>query len=102
MYEGRQSTRLPISPTPSVVHSKIGTQFAAGVQDLAPGEPVHLIPGFVLVPGFLADAQRIASLRNSGASWRIISREVGVTVRTVRRLAGGCGTNLAKSQMLNP
>lgn len=27
------------------------------MQDLAPGEPVHLIQGFVFVPGFLALAQ---------------------------------------------
>jgi DNA invertase Pin-like site-specific DNA recombinase len=33
------------------------------------------------------DASRIASLRRSGASWRAISRELGTSVRTIRRVA---------------
>jgi len=53
-------------------------------------------------PRVEADARRIASLRDSGASWRTVSREVGVSVRTVRRLAGGCGKNFAEPQTLNP
>jgi DNA invertase Pin-like site-specific DNA recombinase len=53
-------------------------------------------------PRVTANAQKIASLRDSGASWRTISREVGVSVRTVRRLAGGCGKDLAESQTVNP
>jgi DNA invertase Pin-like site-specific DNA recombinase len=40
-------------------------------------------------PRVEANTQQIAALRGSGASWRTISREVGVSVRTVRRLAGG-------------
>ncbi len=40
-------------------------------------------------PRAKADARQIASLRGSGASWRTISRETGVSVRTVRRLAAG-------------
>ena len=53
-------------------------------------------------PRVAANAQRIASLRSSGASWRVISREVGVSVRTVRRLAAGCGKDLAEAQPINP
>jgi DNA invertase Pin-like site-specific DNA recombinase len=53
-------------------------------------------------PRVEADAKRIASLRDCGASWRTVSREVGVSVRTVRRLAGGCGINPSESQTLNP
>ena len=53
-------------------------------------------------PRVAANTQQIASLRDSGASWRTISREVGVSVRTARRLAAGCGNNLSESQSLNP
>ena len=53
-------------------------------------------------PRVAANTQQIASLRDSGASWRTISREVGVSVRTARRLAAGCGNNSSESQTLNP
>ena len=53
-------------------------------------------------PRVEADARRIVSLLHPGASWRTISREVGVSVRTARRLAGGCGKNFAESQPLSP
>jgi DNA invertase Pin-like site-specific DNA recombinase len=53
-------------------------------------------------PRVEADAKRIASLRDSGASWRTISHEVGISVRSVRRLAGRCGKNLSESQPTNP
>lgn len=53
-------------------------------------------------PRVAANSQQITSLRDSGASWRTISREVGVSVRTVRRLAGVCGINSSESKTLNP
>lgn len=53
-------------------------------------------------PRVEADAKRIMSLRASGASWRTISHETGVSVRTVRRVAAGCGINPSKSLMLTP
>jgi DNA invertase Pin-like site-specific DNA recombinase len=53
-------------------------------------------------PRVEANAHRIASLRASGASWRTISREVGVSVRTVRRLAAGCGNNPPELRTVNP
>ncbi len=53
-------------------------------------------------PRVVANAQEITRRRNSGASWRTISREIGVSVRTVRRLAAGCGKDLAETQRLNP
>jgi len=53
-------------------------------------------------PRVAANTQQIASLRDSGASWRTISHEVGVSVRTARRLAAGCGNNPSESQTLNP
>jgi DNA invertase Pin-like site-specific DNA recombinase len=53
-------------------------------------------------PRVATNPQHIACLRSSGASWRTISREVGVSVRTVRRLAGGCGINPSESRMVKP
>lgn len=53
-------------------------------------------------PRVEANAQEIASLRRSGASWRTISRKVGVSVRTVRRLVGGCGRNPTESRTVKP
>jgi DNA invertase Pin-like site-specific DNA recombinase len=53
-------------------------------------------------PRVAANTQQIASLRDSGASRRTISHEVGVSVRTARRLAAGCGNNPSESQTLNP
>lgn len=40
-------------------------------------------------PRVQADSLQIASLRDSGDSWRTISRKIGVSVRTARRLAIG-------------
>jgi DNA invertase Pin-like site-specific DNA recombinase len=39
------------------------------------------------------DAARIASLRDSGGSWRKIARQLGVSARTARRAAIGPGQN---------
>jgi hypothetical protein len=43
----------------------------------------------------LARTRQDSRLRrgDSGASWRTVSREMGVSVRTARRLAEGCGNN---------
>jgi DNA invertase Pin-like site-specific DNA recombinase len=37
-------------------------------------------------PTLTADAARIAALRSAGASWRTIGRELGISVRSARRL----------------
>jgi DNA invertase Pin-like site-specific DNA recombinase len=44
-------------------------------------------------PRVIADVEKIASLRASGASWRSISRQTGVSARTIRRVLSGCGNN---------
>lgn len=38
-----------------------------------------------------ADLRKIAALRASGASWRMVSRKTGISVRTIKRLVPGCG-----------
>jgi DNA invertase Pin-like site-specific DNA recombinase len=48
-------------------------------------------------PRVAADVERIASLRASGASWRAISRQTGVSARTIRRVLSGCGNNLPEN-----
>jgi len=48
-------------------------------------------------PRLIADAARIASLRASGASWGMISRETGISIRSVRRLALGHGKTLPEA-----
>ena len=48
-------------------------------------------------PRVIADIDKMASLRVSGASWRAISRQTGVSARTIRRLLSGCGNNLPDS-----
>jgi DNA invertase Pin-like site-specific DNA recombinase len=48
-------------------------------------------------PRVVADVEKIASLRASGASWRAISRQTGVSARTIRRVLEGCGNNLPES-----
>jgi len=45
-------------------------------------------------PRVVADIEEIATLRASGASWRSISRQTGVSARTIRRVLSGCGKNL--------
>jgi len=45
-------------------------------------------------PHVVADVAKIASLRASGVSWRAISRQTGVSARTIRRVLQGCGNNL--------
>lgn len=45
-------------------------------------------------------AADITGLRASGASWRTISRQLGIRVRTVRRLALGCGNNVSETEAL--
>ena len=47
-------------------------------------------------PQVAVDPAHIGSLRSSGASWRQISSRLGVSVRTIRRVAVGCGKNLTK------
>jgi DNA invertase Pin-like site-specific DNA recombinase len=47
-------------------------------------------------PQVAVDPARIGSLRSSGASWRQISSRLGVSVRTIRRVALGCGKILTK------
>jgi DNA invertase Pin-like site-specific DNA recombinase len=47
-------------------------------------------------PQVAVDAAHIGSLRSSGASWRQISSRLGVSVRTIRRVALGCGKTLTK------
>ena len=48
-------------------------------------------------PRVLADVAKIATLRASGASWRMISRQTGISARTIRRLVPGCGNNLIET-----
>jgi DNA invertase Pin-like site-specific DNA recombinase len=45
-------------------------------------------------PQVTVDLALIGSLRSSGAAWRQISSRLGVSVRTIRRVALGCGINL--------
>jgi len=45
-------------------------------------------------PRVVADIEEIATLRACGASWRSISRQTGVSARTIRRVLSGCGKNL--------
>lgn len=47
------------------------------------------------------DVSRIAALRASGASWRTIERELGISARTARRLASGRGKNPSKAESLS-
>jgi len=44
-------------------------------------------------PRVTSDIVRISALRASGASWRTIERELGISTRTARRLDAGCGKN---------
>jgi DNA invertase Pin-like site-specific DNA recombinase len=48
-------------------------------------------------PQVAVDLAHIGSLRSSGASWRQISARLGISVRTIRRTALGCGTILSGS-----
>jgi DNA invertase Pin-like site-specific DNA recombinase len=48
-------------------------------------------------PRVFADVQKLASLRAAGASWRAISRQTGVSARTIRRVLSECGNNLPES-----
>ena len=48
-----------------------------------------------------ADVTQIARLRDSGASWRTVAQELGISVRTVRRAALACGKNPADAGTLN-
>jgi DNA invertase Pin-like site-specific DNA recombinase len=51
-------------------------------------------------PRVLANVEKLASLRASGASWRAISRQTGVSARTIRRMLEGCGSNLPERGFL--
>src|SRR5579864_5535090 len=44
---------------------------------------------------------QIARLRDSGASWRTVARELGISVRTARRAALACGKNPPEAEALN-
>jgi len=44
---------------------------------------------------------QIARLRESGASWRAIAQQLGISVRTARRATPGCGNNLSDDPALN-
>jgi hypothetical protein len=44
-------------------------------------------------PRKVVDTSRIATLRDSGRSWRNVADEIGVWERSVRRLALRCGKN---------
>lgn len=44
-------------------------------------------------PGVAVDASKVAALRHSGHSWRSISKQLGVSVRSARRAMLGCGKN---------
>lgn len=48
-------------------------------------------------PRVVADVEKITSLRSSGVSWRAISRQTGVSARTIRRVLEGCGNNLPEN-----
>jgi DNA invertase Pin-like site-specific DNA recombinase len=48
-----------------------------------------------------ADATQIARLRDSGASWRAVAQQLGISVRTARRAALACGKNPADAGTLN-
>ena len=53
-------------------------------------------------PQVAVNAAHIVSLRSSGASWRQISARLGISVRTIRRAAMGCGTILSGSDDATP
>jgi hypothetical protein len=42
------------------------------------------------------NAEAVTQLRDAGHSWRAIARQVGVSVRTLRRACQGCGKSVAK------
>jgi len=44
---------------------------------------------------------QIARLRDSGASWRAVAQQLGISVRTARRAALGCGNNPSDDPPLN-
>jgi DNA invertase Pin-like site-specific DNA recombinase len=44
---------------------------------------------------------QITRLRDSGASWRAVARELGISVRTARRAALACGKNPSAEEALN-
>ena len=48
-----------------------------------------------------ADATQIAGLRDSGASWRTVAQQLGISVRTARRAALACGKNPFDAEALN-
>lgn len=47
------------------------------------------------------DGSQIARLRDSGASWRVVAQDLGVSVRTARRAALACGKNPSAAGALN-
>jgi DNA invertase Pin-like site-specific DNA recombinase len=53
-------------------------------------------------PQVAADAAQIVSLRPSGASWRQISAQLGISVRTILRAALGCGRILLATGEATP
>ena len=49
-------------------------------------------------PRVVVDARRIATLRAQGRSWRAVAREMGISLRSIRRAGVGCGKNLTESK----
>ena len=47
------------------------------------------------------NSSQIARLRDSGASWRAVADQLGISVRTARRAALGCGKNQSDAGPLN-
>jgi DNA invertase Pin-like site-specific DNA recombinase len=52
-------------------------------------------------PRVRVDAPKIAFLRKSGRSWRMIARQTGVSARTARRIATDRGKNSSENQAAN-
>ena len=48
-----------------------------------------------------ADGAQITRLRDSGASWRAVAQQLGISVRTARRAALACGKNISDAEALS-
>jgi DNA invertase Pin-like site-specific DNA recombinase len=53
-------------------------------------------------PRIRTDASKITALRSSGQSWRGIASELGISVRTARRLASASGKRVLASASASP
>src|SRR5690242_4029645 len=47
------------------------------------------------------NAAQISRLHDSGASWRTVAQQLGISVRTARRAALACGKNPSETEPLN-